>query len=264
MRKFKTLFSILLAAMLAMTVFCGCGDDKSAKNDTKNKAKSSDTDSKYSPEEAEEEIQKIIDGIGKDDSQAVTTTQEKETPAPSTGWDSFKFNLDGKECYLGMDYSKFKELTGWAIDLKDLGYPDGFILNPKGNTSSADIYNSKYRTLADDHIMAMQTGFYNASTGALDIEKCVIWSIDMDVSNAMRENVPYPKLVLSNGITWGSSKEDIEKAYGKPDDTYRAEEQKYTVYTYKKPNMDQMRLEIYDDGGLKWVTMKSHTVMGAK
>ena len=75
----------------------------------------------------------------------------------------------------------------------------------------------------------------------------------------MSENKEYPKLVLAKGITWGSSKEEIEKAYGAPKDTNRAEELKYWSYTYQTPDYSKMRLVIYDDIGLVEVDLQNQT-----
>lgn len=282
MKNIKKYLCILLAMMMMGTALSGCKGKTTSVNDigdytvstpTPNQGESdtgkgestegeelggSKGEKKLSPEEAEKEIQKIIEGIGKEDEPSITTNEEGEVKTPSSDdWNTFNFTLDGHEFKLPANYEAFKA-TGWEIDLNYMGYPDGYVLNTKQKTTSTvDVFHAKYRTLDNKYDMSLNVGFFNSASQVQDITKCDIWALDLDVQRLISNKKECPKLVLAKGITWGSSKEEIEKAYGAPKDTYRAEELKYWEYTYESSDYNKMRLTIYDDTGLVEVSIQN-------
>ena len=232
MKNFKKLFGILLTLMLILSVFCGCGDSKTKSKDENSKnEKASSTDSKLTPKE-------------KDDSSVAETKPIEED------WSAFNFTIDGKAIKLPVKYDVFKQ-TGWEVDLSYIGHKNGYVLNSKSKTASTvDTFHSKYRTVDNKYDIYCGIGLINNDTAAQDITKCDVRVLSIKIEKALKNQIAYPKVVLSKGITWGASKEDIDKAFGKPKGATRAENLKYWSYTYQIENQGAMNLEIYDDIGL--------------
>lgn len=157
----------------------------------------------------------------------------------SDDWKDLELIIDGHLYKMLFDYKQLQD-NGWDFDITDYGY-DSYSMDP-GDMITSTIYleNSKY----DSDITV---GFQNTDTKAKDIKKCKIWSIDI-INTYAKNPVSF---VLPGGITQGSSAKEITAAYGKPDDTYRADDLGYSVYYYQiDKGMDNLRLVIYDKKGL--------------
>jgi len=162
----------------------------------------------------------------------------------SSDWKSGEFTLDGVSYKLNSNYTDLTA-NGWSIDLARLGYADGYILNANDKTTSTIKLESSKFSDADVNI-----GFVNLGTGAKDITECQFWAIT--VRNSFSDTPV--SFTLPGGIKNGSTLSEIESIYGKPtdpDDIYRSEELKYTVYSYDYDYQVYLKLTIYDDGGLK-------------
>ena len=95
----------------------------------------------------------------------------------------------------------------------------------------------------------------NTGEAVKDILDTDIWSFSMDISSAGQ----YPEVMLPEGITWGSSEDDIIKAYGKPEEEpYVSAELGYTVYNWFDDFTYKMKLTVYKDGGLKGITLENY------
>lgn len=191
--------------------------------------------------------------FGKKDKNETNSTNtdktEKTTNSNSTissDWKSGEFIFDGASYKLNGDYKKFVD-NGWSVDLSKYGYEDGYILNKNDKTySTVSLENSKYEKAY------VNIGFINLSDSAKDVTESQVWAISVDNYGSYRTQVDFE---LPGGIKYGSTLEEVEKAYGKPEDEsdiYRSDSLNYTTYTYdsSEKNTPQLRLTIYDDGGV--------------
>ncbi len=112
-------------------------------------------------------------------------------------------------------------------------------------TGTIDLKNKTY----DSEITV---GFINTDKKAKDIKKCKIWTID--INNRFAKNpVTFD---LPGGIKSGSTLKEVEKAYGKPNDTYRSDDLGYWVYTYSSNYDRYFKLEIDDKKGVIGASMQ--------
>lgn len=235
-------------------------DGNTSKKD-KNTSKDDEEDSdKKTSDDEESEDNTSKSGFGKKDKNTAnknkTTDEAKDdkedsddkkestsTTKLSADWKSAEFTLDGKAYKINEDYTKFKA-NGWYIDLKDAGYEDGYILNKNDKVySTIDFLNDKF----DD--ADVNVGFINLGETAKDITECQVWALTVDNKYS---DTPV-EFILPGGIKYGSTLAEVEAAYGKPtdeDDIYRSEDLGYTTYTYDNELEPQLRLTIWDEGGL--------------
>lgn len=183
----------------------------------------------------------------KDDSKEESKTDSKENTtatAPASGdWKSAEFTFDGKSYKINDDYTKFKA-NGWYIDLTKAGYEDGYILNKNQKVySTVNFLNDNYKKAN------VRVGFINLGEKAVDITETQIWAITVDNKYS---DTPVD-FTLPGGIKNGSTLAEVEAAYGKPtdeNDIYRSEDLGYTTYTYDNDLEPELRLTIWDEGGL--------------
>lgn len=183
----------------------------------------------------------------KDDSKEDSKTESKENTtatAPTSGdWKSAEFTFDGKSYKINDDYAKFKA-NGWYIDLTKSGYEDGYILNKNQKVySTVNFLNDNYKKAN------VRVGFINLGDKAVDITETQIWAITVDNKYS---DTPVD-FTLPGGIKNGSTLAEVEAAYGKPtdeSDIYRSEDLGYTTYTYDNDLEPELRLTIWDEGGL--------------
>lgn len=194
-------------------------------------SESSDTESSETESESSDE-----------ESSAVESSKPEVQTTVSDDWRDFEFNLMGKNLKIPFDYSELEEL-GWSIDLEELGYEDGYILNSGESTACVvEVYN-------DDYDASFSVAFGNTGSKACDITECQIISIDIECDFAKKD---LPELVIAKGITWGSSIEDVETAFGEPEDEpYYADELGYYSYNYDDDYYNTLNLIVYEDGGVK-------------
>lgn len=163
-------------------------------------------------------------------------------------WQDMVFSMDGKVYQIPFAYAGIKDQ--WTFNLSDYGYDKGYVLNPGDKvTGTIQLKNSQYSAVR------CTVGFTNTGKEVKDILDTDIWSFTMDISSADQ----YPKVELPGGITWGSTEDDIIKAYGKPDeDPYVSKELGYTVYNWFDHFTYKMKLTMYKDGGLKGITLENY------
>lgn len=190
--------------------------------------------------------------------EAVGATSDSETAAEQTGdagadligkkWQDMAFSMDGKVYQIPFAYAGIKDQ--WTFNLSDYGYDKGYVLNPGDKvTGTIQLKNSKYSAAR------CTVGFTNTGKEVKDILDTDIWSFTMDISSADQ----YPEVELPGGITWGSTEDDIIKAYGKPDeDPYVSKELGYSVYNWFDHFTYKMKLTVYKDGGLKGITLENY------
>lgn len=157
-----------------------------------------------------------------EETELVVAPKENTSSELSSEWRSTEFILDGVKYKLYDDYSKFVA-AGWKIDLVEMGYPDGYILNKNDKLSSIiDFLNDKYPEAY------VNIGFINLGEGPKDITECQVWSIEVD-NDWNDTEVPF---TLPGGITNGSTRAEVEAAYGIPSDVYESD-LGYVEYDYE-------------------------------
>ncbi|SHO48333.1 Ig-like domain-containing protein [Anaerocolumna xylanovorans] len=162
----------------------------------------------------------------------------------SKNWKDLEFTMNGEAYKLFFDFKQLKD-NGWDFNLSDYGH-DSYVMN-SGDKITGTIYlnNTKY----DSEIIA---GFINTDKKAKDIKKCKIWTIN--INNRFAKNPV--SFALPGGIKSGSTLKEVVKAYGKPDETYRAADMGYWVYTYSSNYEKYFKLEIDDKKGVLGMTMQ--------
>lgn len=171
----------------------------------------------------------------------------------SSEWRSTEFILDGVKYTLYDDYSKFVS-NGWTIDLVEMGYPDGYILNKHDKLSTIiDFNNPKYEG-ADVNV-----GFVNLGEGPKDVTECQIWSIDIDNYWSDTE----VKFTLPGGITNGSTRAEVEAAYGVSEDIYESD-LGYVVLdyetAYEEDDFITFSVTVDNEKGVVGFDMSNYTV----
>ncbi|MGI6118072.1 MAG: DUF6612 family protein [Bilifractor sp.] len=177
---------------------------------------------------------------------------QNSTTAPVTGstdWTSLSFTLDGKNYQIPFAYSTLQ--SDWAFNMADYGYTNGYATNPGDKQyCTIDVTNSKYD-------MDFKIGTVNVSNAVQDITQNSIWAVNMSIEWANT----WPSLQLPGGITWGSTYDQVIAAYGTPEDEpYRSDELGYYSLSYNNNYQQRMKLIVYDDGGLKGVTLENYAL----
>ena len=248
----KRIFMALLAAVatFAMTS-CGDDDKKDKESDKEDDDEKTDSKKGFGKKDKETTDNKTTENKttteSKDDSKEDSKTESKENTtatAPTSGdWKSAEFTFDGKSYKINDDYTKFKA-NGWYIDLTKSGYEDGYILNKNQKVySTVNFLNDNYKKAN------VRVGFINLGDKAVDITETQIWAITVDNKYS---DTPVD-FTLPGGIKNGSTLAEVEAAYGKPtdeSDIYRSEDLGYTTYTYDNDLEPELRLTIWDEGGL--------------
>lgn len=250
----KKLVSLILVIVSLAVCFVGCTDkndnDKKDKKEKSQDSSMADTTAKTSTKITEATVEKT---------EPAQTTQSKapaEVKANST-WSDFKVKIDDVDLAVPFSYDKLKS-TGWGYNLAESGYPDGYVMNPKDKTyGTTDIYHATYKKDSRSYDIYATAGSINLDTKAKDITQCDIWCFTFDATSAIKKGSPYPKVVLESGITWGSTKADVEKAYGTPKETFRSEDLAYDAYTYVDSNYNQIKFNIYDKYGVTLINMEN-------
>ena len=175
-------------------------------------------------------------------------TEDGGADLGGTKWQDMIFSMDGEVYQLPFAYSGIKDT--WTFNLSDYGYDKGYVLNPGDKVvGTIQLKNNQYSKVR------CTVGFMNTGEEVKDILDTDIWSFSMDISSAGQ----YPEVMLPEGITWGSSEDDIIKAYGKPEEEpYVSGEPGYTVYNWFDDFMYKMKLTVYKDGGLKVITLENY------
>ena len=167
----------------------------------------------------------------------------------SDDWRDLEFVLDGVKYKINeTSYADLKE-AGWTFDLKDYGYENGYIMNPRDKTyGTIELKNEKYGDKYD--AFSITVGFINNDTVAKDITECDIWSISMDSRYGFRLRESYSDMTIAKGVTFGTSEADLLAAFGTPEDTYENTEKGYKAYTWRSDFSEYLYINVYADGGV--------------
>lgn len=172
----------------------------------------------------------------------------------SDDWTDMQFILDGKLYELPVSYREL-EANGWSFDLAAYGYTDGYIMNPGDKTySTIELSNPDY-----DEDLMVWVGFINTGDKAQDILDCDIWAFQMDTCVGSRQLENYPDMEIAGGIGFGSTREEVEAAFGECEDIYEADSgYNYAVYNYDMDYKYYLKLTIYEDKGVTAIDISSY------
>lgn len=185
-------------------------------------------------------------------SSSTSSNAKKKDADISDDWKDMEFILDGEKYSLeDAPYETLQE-SGWDFDLADYGHEDGYVLNPNDQISSTVcLENSDY-----DEDVDVTVGFINRTKKIKDIKECSIWSFSccVEYGGDLLENVP--EMTIAQGITWGSTADEVLDAFGEADDEYRSDDLGYTKYTYEDDYDKYLEIYVYDDYGVTEIQMR--------
>ena len=186
-----------------------------------------------------------------DDSEVVDKEPVQSDGVMSDDWKDMTIELDGVVYVYPYDYDLLLA-NGWSLDLKGMGYEDGYVLNKNDSLSGTiDLYNPKYNDPEKYDCFQFWCGFANFGDKVQDITACDLWCISLDIMDGFDKVSKYPTVKIAKGITWGSTMDDVIAAFGEPADKYEA----------KGDGYDYSVLEWSSDDG-KYMTITVDTKLG--
>ncbi len=225
----------LLLAMIVVLSMSACGDKEDTKIDDATTEAATD---EVTTEEA-----------------TVEETEAATEPAVLTGWENLEFKFAGADYAVPFEAGAL-ETNGWILSGLEEQYGADYVLQPGAKVSnvysvSKEGYNSEVRTLV---------GFVNNGESAAKVTNCEVWSFVCNIydepNEVLFENIP--ELELANGITWGSTPDEIKAAFGEPMSAIEGEADDYTVHMYMYNGLNIMKLTTRDDLGLVEVVLLSY------
>lgn len=207
-----------------------------------------------------EDTEKITEEDTTESETTEETTQEKDTSneaasgALSDEWTDMQFQFDGKSYDIPFSY-KDLEAAGWSFDLAEYGYDNGYVLNPGDNISSTiHLESDSY----DSREVYVTIGFVNNDDTAKDILECDIWSFSLDVETGLTLADSYPDMKLAKGIGIGSSREEVEAAFGEPKDVSEMTEINCVYLEYSLDYTYYLRFRIGEENGVTSIEMQEY------
>lgn len=180
---------------------------------------------------------------------------DKETI--SDDWTDMEFIVDGKKYTFPHTFMPFNK-NGWLLEENDILQPGEYTMHyyEMWNNGFYDENQQLYATISVD--------FENETDKEKNIKDCTIWWISftrMPYLGVFLEKVY--EIELSKGIKWGSTEEEIIKAYGNVESDMRItyEEDGYFVLIYQDQSDNmfaQMALYLLNDGGLFMVDLEKY------
>lgn len=172
----------------------------------------------------------------------------------SDDWTDMQFMLDGKLYELPTAYHEL-EADGWNFDLADYGYTDGYVMNPGDKTyNTIELSNPAY-----DEKLTVWVGFINTEDKIQDILDCDIWAFQMDTCVGSRQVENYPDMEIAKGIGFGSTREEVDAAFGACEDIYEADSgMNYVVYNYEVDYDKYLKLTIDGEKGVTAIDISSY------
>jgi len=250
----KKKYKIILAIALTIVCVCsGCGNAAGSENEkesTEAVITTEDTE-KITEDETTEEVTteaKITQ------TQESSSSNEAEGGELSAEWRDMQFQFDGKSYDIPFSY-KDLEAAGWSFDLAEYGYDNGYVLNP-GDKISSTIHLEK--DSYDSHEVYVTIGFINNDDTAKDILDCDIWSFSLDVETGFTLADSYPDMKIAKGIGIGSSREEVEAAFGEAEDVSEDTENNYVYLEYSLDFTYYLRFRIGEDYGVTSIEMQEY------
>lgn len=195
------------------------------------------------------------ESIAVDDSEGDTKAATVDENSEQMAWKDLVFEFGGSEFVLPFTAS-YLPANNWTITSNNTEYPMDYTLEPGEKVSNVyNIYKSDYNP-----DVRMLVGFVNNGKSAAVVSDCDVWSFVCNIYDEENKTVydNVPDLKLANGITWGSTSEEILAAYGEPVTTIEGEVDNYTVYTYMYNGLNIMKLTVMDGYGLTEAVLLSY------
>lgn len=197
------------------------------------------------------------ESVTANDTEEGTSEEDSSSEAVLTGWEDMEYEFFGDAYALPFSADTLSA-NGWSISGITDEYSAEHVLKKGEKVSnvyslSKDGYDSNVRILV---------GFVNNGSSSAKITDCDVWSFVCNIydenNKVLYENVP--ELKLANGITWGSTSEEVEAAYGEPVSVMESQEEvdDYKVYTYMYNGLDIMKLTVRADYGLVEAVLLSY------
>ena len=143
------------------------------------------------------------------------------TALPSN-WDSFQFELNGKLYQLPAAFKEFAD-EGWRRE------EDTEWMDQKELTDSVSPDSIERLYLGYGEYASMLVSLINLTENTLELQECQVVGIEfVDYFGYRLNDDKRVELILPGGITFGSSMDDVRKAYGDPSDTLG------TIWEYSK------------------------------
>lgn len=239
---FKRMLTVLLALVLVVSMSaCGDKDNSDISED--------EISTEATTEEAVSKEETTVDEISEE-------TEGATAEAVLTGWEDLEFKFANVAFTVPFEAGML-EANGWTLTGLEDEYDADYVLEAGAKVSnvysiSNANYNSDVRTLV---------GFINNGESAAKVTNCDVWSFVCNIydetNGVLYENVP--ELELANGITWGSTPDEIKAAYGDSMKDIEGEADDYTVHMYMYNGLNIMKLTTRDNLGLVEVVFLSYT-----
>ena len=180
-------------------------------------------------------------------SEETTETEEIEIVTISDDWKVMEFALKDSKITIPSNLDDI-EKAGWYITLDDYTLKAG-----TRTTCDIDLLHQDYLDKDNTPVFKMQIGFKNSLSVDKNINQCEVYTLQINglYEKGLKKNLP--ELEMAKGITFGSTIEDIEDAYGKP--SSKIDKNNYTIYTYEEGN-STMKLTIHNGIGLTKIELK--------
>lgn len=142
--------------------------------------------------------------------------------APADGpWTSMEFDFADEDFQLGdTDLEDFEEDTGWVLDLRMAGYPDGYIVQAGEEITAIDLANAAY---PDDYVYV---SVKNNGRDQCDLKECELSRISVESPSG---NLA---CMAAGGVGLGSTVDEVIAVYGTPVHDYASGNGAYRSLTY--------------------------------
>lgn len=153
-------------------------------------------------------------------------------------WTSLKFKLDGKEyALMQTTLDDLAQQGGWAIDLAEAGYPNGYIVQSGEEIEDIPL---EHEGIED---VTFSVTVYNPQKDQQDLGRCVltaIWVRDFDAAL---------DFMVDGEVGIGKKLDDASAAYGRPNSEYGSSTGTYRSITFNTSDYSKMLHLVAGDAG---------------
>ncbi|MCR5214359.1 MAG: hypothetical protein K6E10_08065 [Eubacterium sp.] len=157
----------------------------------------------------------------------------------------FTFSFDGTVYQLPYPIKDFP--ADWVLN-KEFFYETDEELDPGDYTTINKYENSKC-----DEWFSLYIGTYNPTDSTIEYADSSIYTLDFDMSYTDTDN--YPQVIISKGITWNSSLQDVYDNYGAPDSVYEGFDGESIFVTYYNEDYSSYTLKVSYTEGVQNITL---------
>lgn len=239
----------VISLIVCMTVsLCACqkdtsDGDKKETESTANVTKAPKEEATKAPKEeaTETPTPKVTEEVSEESKEPSKEAEEGEK-----NMSNLTVSFDGNSYEMPISYQVLKD-AGWSFNLADYGFEDGYSLDAETKTyGTIKLTNPTYK----DSKFSVTVGFINTGKEAKDILDCDIWIFELDTCRAYTQAETYPAMEVAKGIKIGSSRQDVDAAFGTCDDLYEDKEAGYVKYNYMFDDGSYIKFTMIDDYGV--------------